>query len=140
MNLKIKLLNENARLPAYQSGQAGGLDLVATSKEWDEVNGVLTFGTGLAIQLPRGTMGLLMPRSSIYKTGLTMCNGIGLLDSDYSGEVMFKFYVGRAKSNFSIGDRIGQLVVIPIPYMNIQVVSELTSTERNEGGFGSTGV
>jgi dUTP pyrophosphatase len=139
MNLKIKKLHADAVIPQQMTEGAAGLDLVAVSKEWDETNQVLVLGTGLAIQIPRGHVGLLFPRSSIYKTELSLANSVGVIDSDYRGEVKAMFYTGRAKKNYEIGDRVVQLVIMPIPAVNIQVVDELNETARGTGGHGSTG-
>tara|TARA_R110000868_G_scaffold66014_14_gene197068 strand:- start:3150 stop:3572 length:423 start_codon:yes stop_codon:yes gene_type:complete len=139
MNLKIKKLHPDAKIPAMATDGAAGFDLTAVSKEWDEVNQVLVLGTGLAIQIPRGHVGLLFPRSSIYKTELSLANSVGVIDSDYRGEVKAMFYTGRAKQNYNVGDRVVQLVIVQIPAVNIQVVDELNDTKRSSGGFGSTG-
>jgi len=140
MNLKVKLLTENARLPAYAKPGDGCMDITATSKEWDEKNEVLVFGTGLALEIPRGHVGLLFPRSSVYKTGLSLANSIGVVDAGFRGEVKVIFYPGnRPKENFEPGDRVAQLMIIPIPYVNVQVVEDLSKTERGEGGFGHSG-
>ena len=137
--IKFKKLNPNAVIPTRAKPGDAGADLVAISKEWDEVNQVLTFDTGIAVQIPIGSVGLLVPRSSVYKTGLTLCNTCGILDEGYRGSIQFKFYPGdRPKKNYEIGDRIGQLVIVPyINYPFIEV-EELDETERGSGGFGST--
>jgi dUTP pyrophosphatase len=140
MNLKIKKLHVDAVIPQQMTEGAAGLDLTAISKEWDAERGVLVFGTGLAVQIPRGHVGLLFPRSSIFKTGLSLANAVGVIDSDYTGEVKAIFYPGnRPRNNYEVGDRVVQLVIMPIPAVNIQVVDELNDTKRSSGGFGSTG-
>lgn len=140
MILKVKKLSKHAILPAAQTSGANGFDLVATTKEFDESTGILTYGTGIAVELPKGHAGLLMPRSSVYKTGMYLCNSIGLLDEDYRGEIKFKFYRGsQQRGLYEIGDRIGQLVVIPVPKLEIVESQELSSTIRDENGYGSTG-
>lgn len=140
MNLKVKLLSESARLPAYAKPGDAGMDLTATTKDWDAENETLIFGTGLSVEIPRGHVGLLFPRSSVYKTGLSLANSIGVIDSGYRGEVKVIFYPGhRPKLNYEVGDRVAQLMIIPIPYVNVQVVEDLSKTERGEGSFGSSG-
>jgi dUTP pyrophosphatase len=140
MNLKIKKLHSDAVIPQQMTEGSAGLDLTAISKEWDAERGVLVFGTGLAMQIPRGHVGLLFPRSSIFKTGLSLANAVGVIDSDYTGEVKAIFYPGnRPRNNYEVGDRVVQLVIMPIPAVNIQVVDELNDTKRSSGGFGSTG-
>jgi dUTP pyrophosphatase len=141
MELKVKLLNDSAKLPSYAKPGDFGLDLTATSKEYDAAKGVLIFGTGLALEIPDGHVGLVFPRSSIYKTGLSLANSIGCIDSKFRGEVKVLFYTGsRPTKNYEVGDRIAQLAIIPFPFVNVTPVEELSKTERGEGGFGSTGV
>lgn len=141
MNLKIKKLAVNAVIPEYQSKGAAGIDLTAISKEFDPYNKVWVYGTGLAVEIPKGHVGLLFPRSSIYRTSLSLVNSVGVIDSDYRGEIkaMFKLSNDNIKNEYYLGDRIIQLVIIPIPHINIQVVEELSNTERGEKGFGSSG-
>ena len=140
INLKIKKLNENAIIPKYARESDAGLDLTATSKVWDAETRTYTYGTGLAVAIPEGYVGLLFPRSSVYKTPLTLANSVGVIDSGYRGELMFKFKAtAQALFEYEEGDRVGQLVVMPFPKVEFEVVDELTATERGKGGFGSTG-
>lgn len=139
MNLKVKKLVPEAVIPQIMTSGSAGMDLTATSKTWDEENKVLVFGTGLSFEIPRGHVGFLFPRSSIFKTGLTLANSVGVVDSDYRGEVKAVFYPDtRPYKNYEIGDRICQLVIMPIPAVNIQEVKEVSDTGRGTGGFGST--
>ena len=102
------------------------------------------YGTGLAIQIPEGHVGLVFPRSSISKKDLILSNSVGVIDCGYTGEIMFKFkrtLVGDSLANiYEIGDRIGQIIIIPIPRIEFEEVSELEQTERGQGGYGSTGM
>jgi dUTP pyrophosphatase len=140
MELKVKLLNDSAKLPAYAKPGDFGLDLTATSKEYDSVNDVLIFGTGLSVEIPVGHVGFIFPRSSVYKTGLSLANSVGCIDAGFRGEIKVLFYTGnRPKKNYEVGDRIAQLAIIPFPYVNIKQVDELSETERGSGGFGSSG-
>ena len=86
-----------------------------------------------------GHVGLLFPRSSIYKTTLTLSNSVGVIDSGYRGEVMLKYRYLEDGMVYDLKDRVGQLIVMPIPTMVIEEVQELSETERGEGGYGSTG-
>lgn len=148
MTVKIKKLNENAVIPKYSKNGDAGMDLVATSKVYDEFENV-SYGTGLAFEIPEGYVGLLFPRSSICKQDLILSNSVGVLDSGYRGEVSFKFkllnnyYGGRNDishyESYNVGDRIGQIIIIPHPKIEFEEVSELSETDRNIGGFGSTG-
>lgn len=142
MILKIKKLSENAVIPKQATSGSAGFDIVATEVSYN--GGYIEFKTGLSFELPEGTAGLLMPRSSISKTPLFLSNSVGLLDRDFTGQVTFRFKLlpqaSHEDSIYQVGDRIGQLVIIPIPKIEIQEVEELTETSRGNGGYGSTGV
>lgn len=145
--LKIKRLNDKAVIPSYAKPGDAGIDLTAVTQDFERLkNGsaIITYGTGLAFEIPNGYVGLIYPRSSISKTAITLTNSVGVIDSGYRGEVMFKFRLDANSrptegSIYKIGERIGQLVVMPFPKVHILEVSELTSTERGTGGFGSSG-
>lgn len=141
ISLKIKKLNDNAVIPQYAKEGDAGLDLTATSKVWNSELRTYTYGTGLALEIPQGYVGLLFPRSSIYKTPLTLANSVGVIDSGYRGEVKVNFKATtQAIFEYQEGDRIAQLIVMPYPKVEeIVVVDELSDTSRGEGGFGSTG-
>ena len=91
IELKIKKLHSEAVIPQYAKPGDAGLDLVAISEEWNEDNTMVTYGTGLAIEIPEGHVGLIFPRSSISKTTLNLSNSVGVIDSGYRGPIMFKF-------------------------------------------------
>ena len=146
MKVKIKKLHPEAVIPSYAKPGDAGMDLTAISIDFDQYGNVV-YGTGLSFEIPNGFVGLLFPRSSNSKKDLTLCNSVGVLDSGYRGEVFFKFKptmefpVEVSKfSKYEVGDRVGQLIVIPFPPVEFEEVEELSSTERGEGGFGSTGV
>lgn len=115
------------------------MDLTAISKsqEYD----IMTFGTGLSIEIPDGYVGLIFPRSSIFRTDLMLSNSVGVIDSKFRGEIMFKFKINPVNSSafYDIGDRVGQLIIIPYPQIEFEETEELSSSDRGEGGFGSTG-
>lgn len=136
-DLKFKLLTENAVLPKYAKVGDAGLDLTATSVEVD--GGVWTYRTGIAVEIPEGHVGLLFPRSSIYKTSHRLTNSVGVIDSGYRGEIMFKFKTDSVGEIYEVGDRVGQLVIIEYPQFNPVAVDELSETERGAGGYGSSG-
>lgn len=173
MKVKIKRLSEKAVIPQYAKYGDAGLDLVATSKSYDE-NGNVVFGTSLAFEIPKGCVGLLFPRSSNAKKDLLLSNSVGVLDSGYRGEVMFKFkkqmnnersalntivavqLMAEIKDDFKrlgllneddieefleyqIGDRIGQLIIMPYPQIEFEEVDKLSDSDRGNGGYGSTG-
>ena len=149
MKVKIKKIHPDAVIPRYAKTGDAGLDLVATSKMFDQ-DGNVVYGTGLCFEIPEGYVGLLLPRSSNSKTSLLLTNHCGVLDSGYRGEVLFKF---RSYNHYhplwdkldgdiviyKPGDRIGQLIILPYPSIEFEEVQELSETERGEGSYGSTG-
>jgi dUTP pyrophosphatase len=138
--MNIKLLNKQAVLPKRAHESDAGYDLTATSRQDDSERGIITYGTGIAMQIPSGCVGLLFPRSSVYKTGLQLVNSVGVIDPGYAGEVMFKYrIVDDSLNHYKPGDRIGQLVIVPIHTPELKIVDELDASERGSGGFGSTG-
>ena len=141
IDIKIKKLNEAAVLPSYAKPGDAGVDLTAVSKEWDASNRVWIYGTGLAFEIPEGHVGLLFPRSSIYKVPLILSNHVGVLDSGYRGEVkfMFRTLIPETDHNYNVGDRVGQLMIVPYPQIRFTEVTELSSSERGSGGFGHSG-
>jgi dUTP pyrophosphatase len=153
MEVRIKKLNPNAIIPSYAKNGDAGMDLVATSIISDTPEQI-TYGIGLALEIPEGFVGLVFPRSSIRKTGLQLSNSVGVIDSGYRGELQATFNkvfgsermydeikVKEIQSNeyYKVGDRIAQIMIIPYPPIEFVEVEELSNTERGEGGFGSTG-
>jgi dUTP pyrophosphatase len=137
MKVNIKKLVENAVIPTYAKPGDAGMDLYSTSIEVSE-NGVVTYGTGLSMEIPEGYVGLLFPRSSNYKQNLVLCNSVGVIDSGYRGEIMFKYFqIGE--NMYKVGDRVGQIIILPYPQIEFAEVDDLSKTERGEGGFGHTG-
>jgi len=146
MEIKIKKLSEEAIVPKYAHSTDAGLDLTATSREYKD--GIYVYGTGLAVEIPKGYVGLIFPRSSNYKQDLLLTNSVGVIDSGYRGEIKFMFrdynrvvLPGENTGNkiWQVGDRIGQLIIMPYPSIELKEVSELSDSDRGEGGFGSTG-
>jgi len=113
MKVKFKKLDKNAIAPSRGSEYAAGWDLVATSMKKEK--GVVSYGTSLSIEIPEGYFGILAARSGVYLTDLSLTNGIGTIDSDYRGELVFKFrilYEGEYPKVYSVGDRVGQLIIL----------------------------
>lgn len=149
MQVKIKKLNENAVVPKYSKPGDAGLDLTATSYAFE--NGRHVYGTSLAVEIPEGYVGLIFPRSSICKYDLRLTNSVGVIDSGYRGEIKFQFedkgmiitdIYGHTHENhkiYKIGDRIGQLLILNYPNIELIEANELSNTERAAGGFGSSG-
>jgi len=138
LKVKFKKLHDKAVIPTIANPGDAGSDLTATSIE-HELNSIIRYGTGIAIEIPIGYVGLIYPRSSIYKKQLVLSNCVGVIDSGYRGELMLRFWGDREAEIYKVGDRIGQLVIMPIPSVEFEEVEELEDTERGEGGFGSTG-
>ena len=143
-SLKIKRLNENAILPERASAGAAGMDLHACipSPVTIAPRELVRIPTGLAIALPDENMvALIFARSGLgIKHGVSLSNAVGVIDSDYRGEIMVGLQ-NSGSTDFSVqpGDRIAQLMVTPVIQASIQMVEELDETERGTGGFGSTG-
>ena len=138
MKIKMKKLHPDAVIPSYAKAGDAGLDLTAVEIAADST--VLTYKTGLAVEIPDGYVGLLFPRSSIYKTAQTLTNCVGVIDSGYRGEIMMKFSFSPYGLEYEVGDRIGQLLIMPYPKVEFEEVTELSQTTRGSGGYGSTGV
>ena len=139
LEVKVKKLHPESVIPSYAKQGDAGLDLTAVSEEWSEDNSMVTYGTGLAFEIPEGFVGLLFPRSSVCKTSLNLSNSVGVLDSGYRGEVMFKYRYPEQGLVYDIGDRIGQLIIMPYPQIKLVEAEELSTTERGEGSYGSSG-
>lgn len=139
MEIKIKKLRDNAVIPAKAHPTDAGFDLTATSKETDAY-GNIVYGTGIAVEIPENHVGLLFPRSSNAKKDLLLTNSVGVIDSGYRGEITFKFKnIGFVGNRYNIGDRIGQLIIVPYPEVTFVETDELSETQRGNGGYGSTG-
>lgn len=140
MKVRIKKLSENAVIPKYAKKGDAGMDLYATEIISEDVTQV-TYGTGIAIEIPEGFVGYVFPRSSIRKTTLSLSNSVGVIDSGYRGEIQVTFRRPNIINNieYVVGDRIAQIVIMPVPYVEFEETNELSDSERGEGGFGSTG-
>lgn len=164
VKVKVKKLTENAVLPTKAHPTDAGFDLTATSRAIDEYGNVV-YGTGLAFEIPDGYVGYIFPRSSISKKDVALTNAVGVIDAGYRGEVTFKFkiairackikesngkysYVPNASTpetnipiheGYAVGDRIGQLIIMPLPEIELEEATELSATDRGTGGYGSTG-
>lgn len=157
MKVKIKKLRDEAVIPSYAKFGDAGMDLTAISVQEDD--NFIQYGTGLSIEIPEGYVGLIFPRSSISKTKLIQANSVGIIDSGYRGELLVRFkrvfgdyrlrkdgvisicekdMVNR-KFYFEVGERIAQLMILPYPQIEFEVTDELSSSERGDGGFGSSG-
>lgn len=157
LNVKIKKIIPSAVIPIYAHDGDGCMDLTATSVSFTKE--YVQYGTGLCMEIPYNYVGLIFPRSSISKYSLTLANSVGVIDHQYRGEIMVRFKLNLFDINtyeksillpnkqqekkinlYNVGDRIAQIMIIQRPIINFQEVEEVDSTERGEGGFGSSGV
>lgn len=136
--VKFKKLHEKAVLPVYAKPGDAGLDLYPVSCETIDGNIVCSFG--FAMQIPEGYVGLVFPRSGIYKHSYVMSNSVGVIDSGYRGEVkaIFKKFSNYAPSFYDFGQAVAQLIIIPYPQIETVWADKLSDTIRGEGGFGHT--
>lgn len=145
MIVNIKKIHPAAVIPSYSREGDAGMDLTAVSREWENKSRKYCYGIGIAIEIPYGYAGLILPRSSIKNYDLTLCNSVGLIDSNYRGEIKAIFsetiLSGTSWSRiYEVGDRIAQLLIIPYPQVEWQAVERLSDTARGDNGFGSSGV
>ena len=141
MKIRFKKLSPSAVVPTKAHASDAGFDMTCT--RYEVTNGEqFTYHTDIAVEIPDGYVGLLFPRSSIYKQDLFLTNSVGVVDSGYRGEVMFKFkpICSDVKQHYQVGDRIGQLIIIPYPNVEFVEADELSDSERGTGGYGSSGM
>lgn len=139
MEVNVKLVHPNAKVPAYANTHDGALDLTAVSCTYDCEKGYYEYDTGVAVEIPRNYVGLLFPRSSVSKTGLSLCNSVGVIDFAFCDTIKLRFYWKTNAKEYSVGDRVGQLMIVPRPYITLKVVDEFEERVDRGGGFGSTG-
>lgn len=142
--IHFKKLNEKAQMPAYGTEYAAGADLYACMEEPLTIAAGTTefVHTGIAMEIPAGLVGLVYARSGLAcKKGLAPANKVGVIDSDYRGEIMVALH-NHSKEAITIdtGERVAQMVIAPYIYAQYEEVKELEETVRGEGGFGSTGL
>ncbi|MBQ4099342.1 MAG: dUTP diphosphatase [Clostridia bacterium] len=142
MKVKVKKLVNSAIIPTFGSVESAGGDLYNAG---DDVvispSETVLIGTGLAVEIPEGYVGLVYARSGLAsKCGLAPANKVGVIDSDYRGEIKVALF-NHSKETRTVlkGERIAQMVIAPYLKVEYEEVEELSSTERGEGGFGSTG-
>ena len=138
MNIKIKRLHPNAVIPKYSKQGDAGMDLTITTMEWSKVRDHITYSFGIAIEIPEGHVGLIFPRSSIYKTNQMLTISVGVIDSGYRGEIK-AVMTHDADLRYNVGDRAAQIMIIPYPQVTFEEVEELSDSERGTAGYGSTG-
>ena len=129
----------NAKVPKQATEGAAGYDLVAATSTLLRHN-MVEYDTGIAVAIPDGYVGLLFPRSSVSNTSWSLANSVGVIDSDYRGSIRLRFRtdVERISLPYKVGERIGQLVIVPCPIVNFCELESVDQTDRRVGGFGST--
>lgn len=143
MQLKFKKLSDKAVLPSKAHATDAGLDLTCTGIK-TVVNDcgqlLLEYHTDIAVEIPEGYVGFLMPRSSVYKKSLLLSNCVGVIDAGYRGEIkaIFRNTTDVIPAVYKEGERFAQLVIIPIPEVQPIEVETLSESDRGEGGYGSS--
>ncbi len=141
--VRVKQLRPGAMLPAYGTAEAAGADLYACLEEAVTIQpGQTAFiPTGIALEVPRGCAGLVYARSGMAcKRGLAPANKVGVVDSDYRGEILVALYNhGQQPQRVEHGERVAQFIITPVLTPAYELAQELSDTARNTGGFGSTG-
>lgn len=138
--VKVKKLDPNAVIPSYSKVGDAGMDLTITNIK-ENTSFSVTYGFGIAMEIPKGHVGLVFPRSSVRNQDLILSNCVGVIDSGYRGELQatFKKTQGLDSISYNVGERGAQIIILPYPQIFMTEVPELSTTERGEGGFGSTG-
>ena len=140
IKIRFKRLTPAAVIPKRGSASAAGYDLTAIRITGSEDQpGLIRIGTGIAVEIPEGYAGFIFPRSSVYKTRSILSNCVGVVDSDYRGEIMAAFFSWNRDIFYHVGDRFAQMVILPVPAVEFLEAEELSATERGTGGYGSTG-
>lgn len=143
LKIRVKKLNAAAKLPTYGSLEAAGADLYACLEEAVTIQPgeIFWVPTGIALEVPKGCAGLVYARSSMgAKRGLAPANKVGVIDSDYRGEIrVVLLNHSKQPQILEPGERVAQFVITPVLQPVYEEVAELTDTGRGEGGFGSTG-
>jgi dUTP pyrophosphatase len=141
LEVKFKKLTDNAVKPTYAKDGDAGLDLTITSIS-ENTSFDITYKFGISVEIPYGYVGLLFPRSSVRNFQIILSNCVGVIDSGYRGEIQatFKKTNGLDSHSYKVGERGAQLLILPYPRINMVETDELSSTERGENGYGSTGI
>lgn len=138
--VKVKKLDPNAVIPSYSKVGDAGMDLTITNIK-ENTTFSISYGFGIAMEIPKGYVGLVFPRSSVRNQELILSNCVGVIDSGYRGELQatFKKTQGLDSVSYNVGERGAQIIILPYPQVFMTEVPELSDSERGEGGFGSTG-
>ena len=138
--VKVKKLHENAIIPSYSKPGDAGMDLTITEIKENNFRQI-SYGFGIALEIPLGYVGLVFPRSSVKNQDLLLSNCVGVIDSGYRGEIQSTFKKTDPSEKFyKVGERGAQIIILPYPQVFMVESDELSDTERGTGGFGSTGL
>lgn len=138
--IKVKKLHENAVIPSYSKSGDAGMDLTITEIKENNFRQI-SYGFGIAMEIPFGYVGLVFPRSSVKNQDLLLSNCVGVIDSGYRGEIQSTFKKTDPSEKFyNVGERGAQIIILPYPQVFMVESDELSDTERGTGGFGSTGL
>lgn len=144
LKIKIKKLTPNAVIPTRAHAEDAGLDMTAISRRTDD-HGNYVYGTGIAVSIPFGYAGFIFMRSSVAKKSQILTNAVGIIDSGYLGEITFKMkpIIQDIKYTqarpYEVGEKIGQLIILPVLPVEFEEVDDLGSSDRGTGNYGSTG-
>ena len=143
MEIRVKCLKEGAKLPTYGTVEAAGADLYACLEGPVTIHPgeTVLIPTGIALEVPKGCAGLIYARSGMAcKRGLAPANKVGVVDSDYRGEIIVALHNhGKDSQTIENGERVAQFVITPVLTPVYEIAQELSDTHRDQGGFGSTG-
>ena len=147
MKVNFKKLSPDAAIPTKAHPSDAGFDITAIAVGLEAITGNLVYYTGIAVEIPEGYVGLLFPRSSISEKSQMLTNSVGVIDSGYRGEITFKFKPKQAynsglyyeASQYKVGERVGQLIIIPYPEVEFVETEELSPSDRGKSGYGSSG-
>lgn len=142
MKIKVKKINRYAKLPEKTHESDAAFDLVATDIIYPhsmESGLYVDIGTGLSFEIPEGYAGFIFPRSSISSTRHSLRNCVGVIDSGYRGEIRMRFSIDEGPSAYMMGSKVAQVLFLKLPKIELVESSDLSDSERGEGGFGSTG-
>ena len=142
MKIKVKKTNKFAKLPEKAHESDAAFDLIATDIAYPHSmdSGLyVDIGTGLSFEIPAGYAGFLFPRSSISSTRHSLRNCVGVIDSGYRGEIRMRFSVDDGPSAYMMGNKIGQILFLKLPKIELVESEGISESERGVGGFGSTG-
>ena len=144
MEVKIKKVHEKAIIPVKAHATDACFDLTCssiTTEIGEDGQLIIGYHSGVAMEIPEGYVGLVFPRSSIFKKSLSLTNCVGVIDSGYRGEILAKFKTNTnvVPAIYKEGERFAQIMIMPYPEIEFTEVTDLETSDRGDGGFGSTG-